>query len=227
MLIDALRRRAETYWLWIIVGVPGGSLLYFFVVRLRARDARMLQGRIVQSLRKPPSIRVLEERYAESPSVAHRIALAQGLADAERWAEAKVHFSGVLEKRPAESDALFGLGICELELGRFEAAVVPLEQLVDAYPNYRDYSAFAELAQALERAGRTEASIDLLEELVRRSPRLRHVVLLAEYLVRAGRRTEAKEHLHRALRDHREAPRHVRREGRPWARKARQMLDAR
>ena len=42
MLYDAYRRRAECHWLWIIVGIPGGSLLYFFMVRLQDRDAKIL-----------------------------------------------------------------------------------------------------------------------------------------------------------------------------------------
>ena len=51
MLYDAYQRRAESYWLWIIVGVPGGSLIYLFMVRLRARDAQHLTKRVLSVLR--------------------------------------------------------------------------------------------------------------------------------------------------------------------------------
>src|SRR5947209_2077661 len=35
MLIDAYRRRAEGYWFWVILVLPGlGSWAYFFVVKL-------------------------------------------------------------------------------------------------------------------------------------------------------------------------------------------------
>ena len=77
MLFDAYRRRAETHWLWVIVGVPGGAVAYFVLVKLRDRDMQVLQRRVLGSFQKPPSIALLQRRYDESPSFANRVRLAE------------------------------------------------------------------------------------------------------------------------------------------------------
>ncbi len=224
MLVDAYRRRAETYWLWIIFGVPGGSLAYFFLVKIRDREMQSLQRKLLASFEKPPSPALLRRRYGESPSVANRLALAQGLADAGDFAESKEHFQALLAQRPGDFDALYGLGVCELELGDSAAAVTTLTSLIDAAPSYRDYAAWPELAEALVRMGKGAESLELVRDLARRAPRLPHQVLLARHLARAERTREADDVLARALRDYDESPRHVRRTNRPYAREARRLL---
>jgi hypothetical protein len=224
MMIDAYRRRAESYWLWIILGVPGGSLAYFFMVKLKDREMKQLGRRVLASLERPPSPEVLRRRYEVSPSFANRLALAQGLGDAGRWVEAKSHFQALLESRPGDPDALYGLGVCELELGNPEAAALRLSEIVDTAPSYREYAAWPELAEALGRLGRGAEALELMRELVERAPWLAHQILLARQLDRAGASTEAVELLERALREYDESPRHVRRQNRALAREARRLL---
>ena len=57
-----------------------------------------------------------------------------------------------------------------------------------------------------------------------RSPRLEHAVLLAHYLMRAGKQTEAGDVLTTALDDNRAAPRFIRRGNFLRAREAKRML---
>ena len=224
MLVDAIRRRADTYWLWIIVGVPGGSLLYFLLVRMRDYDAQQIQQRLLASVKRPESIDTLQFRYEQTPSIAARLALAQALGDAGRWEEARGHFQGVLDQRREEPDALFGLGVCSLELGDATAAAETLETLEGIQGSYRDFALYPELAAAYETLGEPARALDLLRDLVRREPRLRHSVLLAERLIRAGEAEEAREQLQRSLREHEEAPHYVKRNNRVWARRASTLL---
>ena len=227
MYIDALRRRADDKWLWLIPLVPGGAVYYFFAVKFRDPGMQMLARRMLDGLKRPPSVRELSRRYKRSPSVANRVLLAQGLFDAGRFADAKDHFEGVLESRPKDADGLYGLGCCDLELGEPRAAVEPLSRLVDVHPSYRDYAAWSELSAALWKAGDKEACHEALEELVRKSPRLAHIVLQSRYLRRDGRTAEARQLLRDGLADHKESPRHVRRLNRPWASAAKRMLEER
>jgi hypothetical protein len=224
MMIDAYRRRAESYWLWIILGVPGGSIVYFFMVKLRDRKMKVLGRRVLASLERPPSPDVLRRRYQGSPSFANRLALAQGLADAARYVESKTHFEALLEARTGDPDALYGLGICELELGNLQASVDALTELVDGAPSYREYAAWPELADALGRLGRADEGLELIRALVGHAPWLPHQLLLAAHLGRAGRRQEATELLERVLSEHDDSPRHFRRANRAWARQARRLL---
>ena len=150
--------------------------------------------------------------------------LAQGLFDAERFGDAKEHFEGVLESRPGDADGLYGLGCCAVELGEPGAAVEPLSRLVENQPSYRDYAAWSELAAALWKSGDKEACHEALEKLVRKSPRLVHIVLQARYLRRDGRTAEARQLLREGLEDHKQSPGHVRRLNRPWASAAKRLL---
>lgn len=224
MFVDAVRRRADTYWLWIIVGVPGGALLYLFLVRLRDRDAQRLTQRLLTAVKRPESVERLRFRYAETPTIAARLVLAQALGDAGEWAEAREHFAGVLARRPEEHDALFGLGVCALELGDPQAARVAFEQLAEVHAGYRDFALYPELAEAYEKLGEPERSLELLRDLARREPRLAHVVLLAERLMKHRHRPEARDRLRAALRAYEDAAPYVRRSQRPWARRADALL---
>jgi hypothetical protein len=225
MLVDAHRRHAETYWTWIIVAVPGGDLAYLFLVRLKARDARNLQVRVARKLKGPPSLEALRYQFERSPSIGNRLMLAQGLGDAQHWGEARQHFQAVLDERSEEWDALFGLAVCDVETGHLDAAIATLERIVEHNPTYHDYDAFGELARAYESNQQRDRSIELMRRLVRRCPKLSHVVFLSELLARGEHYGEAKVQLRQALRDYEESPRHVKKEARPWARRARKMLE--
>ena len=224
MLIDAYRRRAETYWLWIIMGVPGGSIAYFFLVKIRDRNVQALGRRVLATIERPPPPEVLRQRWEDSPSFANRLALAQGLADAGAYAESLTHFEALLETRPADADALYGRGVCQLELGNAAAATLTFEKLIELAPSYREYAAWAELADALERQGRRTEALEQLRALVRHAPHLPHQILLAQQLLRLGSKPEAVALLERALREHAAAPRYVRRENRVFARQAKRLL---
>lgn len=224
MLVDAYRRRAETYWLWIIISVPGGSLLYFFMVKMKDPGMKHLQGQVMSSLARPPDVQELREQYEESPSAVNRIRLAQGLGDAGRWGEAKAHFSAVLEQRPEDPDALFGLGVCELGLGNAGDAIAPLRRVTEVSPLYRDFAAYPELAESLYRMDRYDECLDLLRRLAKSQPHLANVVLLARYLKKCGKRGEASSVLRDALKQHARAPRYVKRNNRAAAHAAKELL---
>lgn len=226
MLVDAYRRRAETYWLYIILGVPGGSLAYLILVRLQDRDARAVGHKILRFLERPTPLAELEERFRESPSVANRLILAQGLGDAGRFADAEQHFAAVLTTLPTEVDALFGLGVCRLEQGDAPGAVEPLTQLVAESPLYRDFAAYPELTKALMKIGRAEQARELLAHLAKRYPRLPNVVLFSKHLIQVGELELANEQLSSALRHHKSSPAYIRRMNRRAAADANALLKA-
>ncbi len=225
MLVDAHRRRAETYWLFIIMGVPGGSLAYFVWVKLRDPQTRALTRKLWSSLERPPSLAVLRRRSEATPSFANRLALAQGLADLQQFEESKEHFLALLADRQDDPDALYGLGVCKLETGDSQGAADTLSRVVELHPTYREYAAWPELAEAWTRLGRPDDSLELLRKLVQRAPRLPHQLLLAQHLRRAGFGSEARALLERGLIEYDESPRHVRRDHRSAARQARRMLE--
>lgn len=224
MLVDAIRRGADYYWLMIIAFIPGGSLIYFFLVRMRDPDARQVSSRLKELVARPVPLETLQARFDDSPSAANEIALAQGLGEAGRWKDASEHFENVLKGRPKDPEALFGYGVCLLESERAQEAVTPLCRLLDDHPGYRDFATYPELASAYQRLGQPEETVELFRSLYRQSPRLRHAVWLAEALLGVGKTSEAKELLETALRRSGDSPAHTKKADRPWRKQAEQML---
>ena len=224
MFVDAIRRKVDTHWYYVILFVPLGGVAYFFQVKLRDPGVHFMKRRLLETLKRPPSVEQLERAFKRTPSIDNQIRLGQGLFDAERYSDAHTHFEAVLDKQPADKAALHGLGCCLVELQRPADALEPLRSLIDAHPGYRDYEPWPELAEALWQTDQREESLELLTELTRRSPRLRHLVLQARYLKRAGRKADATKILNTALEDDRDSPRHVQKQNRPYARQAKDML---
>jgi hypothetical protein len=222
MLVDAVRRRPILYW-YVIIFLPFGPLVYFFAFKIHDYDLGWLR-RIVSPAPPPPSVAELRERLRRSPSVANRLLLASALHDAGEYAEAAESFGIVLEGRADDPDALYGLGRCRMELGEPEAAVELLSKLVAKSRTYRDYAACLELAEALTKAGRDDEAIDLLEGVVRSSPRPQHSVALARHLIAAARIERAQEVLREAIADHERSPAALRRRHRDAAREAVTLL---
>lgn len=221
MLHDAYRRRVDGFWYFVIVGVPGGSLIYFVAVRAQDSDARAILAKVGSLFRGPPRLEDLQAVFEDSPSHHNRLQLAQALFDHRHTAEARVHFDAMRDDDP---DVLLGRGLCALELGDHEGALPPLQTLVDLKPGHREFAAFPVLARALWGSDRTDQCLELLRRFARREPLLPHVVLLARYLDKAGDGDQARAELQSALKQHDRAPRHVRKQYGHWAGKARNLL---
>jgi hypothetical protein len=208
----------------IILLIPGGSLIYFFLVRMRDPDVQRVSSRLKEIVARPVPIEVLQARFDDSPSAANAIALAQGLGEAERWKEATEHFENVLRSRPKDPEVLFGYGVCLLETERFHEAVVPLQQLLDEHAAYRDYVVYPELATVYQWLEQPAEAVELFRSLYRESPRLRHSAWLAEALLAVDKTSEATELLETALRRSQDSPTHTKRADRGWRKQAEQVL---
>ncbi len=106
MVLDAYKRRAPQYWYPIIMLVPLGGVAYLMLVKLKDVDIRDI-GKVFQG---PPRVPELRRRYRNTPSVAHLVALAQGLYDAGEYRESVIRFEEVLVKDKANHEALHGVG---------------------------------------------------------------------------------------------------------------------
>jgi len=222
MLVDAVRRRPILYW-YVIIFLPFGPFVYFFAFKIHDYELGWLR-RLVRPEPPAPSLADLRERVRQSPSVANQMSLANALHDAGEYADAARCFEAVLEARADEPDALYGLGRCRLELGEPEAAVELLTRLTAQKRAYRDYAGCLELAEALTKSGRDEDAIDLLEGVLRTSPRPQHGVLLAKHLIAASRIERAQEVLRETVADHERSPAAIQRRDRDAAREAAALL---
>ncbi|MBN1653792.1 MAG: tetratricopeptide repeat protein [Deltaproteobacteria bacterium] len=228
MIVDAIRRRVEPFW-YVILLFPAGALIYFFIVKLRISELVNIAPK--QTVATQPvteydftDIDGFKKEVEQSPSFANRLRLAKAFFAGKRFEEAAHYFALALKTHPREREALYGLGLCRLELKQTAGAIDTLTELVDRNLEYDDYKAAQILAQTLWNEGRREETFLLLEEIKERSPELRHRIVIAHYLVKEGLRQRAIEVLEEALTRFNRASEYVRkREGR-WATEARGLL---
>ena len=223
MLVDALRRGAAYHW-YLVIMLPFGEWIYFFMVKIHDPQfewARQLYARLTT---RKVTVEELRFQADQSPSFTSKITLAPGLYDRGSYREAADLFAEALRLDGESRDALYGQALAHSALGEYPAAARGFQQVIELDPSYRDYAAYGDLAHALSEDGRLSEAHDLLERLVTASPRLRHRVMLAHYLLRDQRNDEAAEQLRTGLHEYDHAPRYVKRRQRIWARRARQML---
>jgi hypothetical protein len=223
MFVDAVRRRVPFYWYLIILFVPFGAFIYFGLIKLP-----QLMGR--KPAAGPPlvtpgqSLEEVAELARQTPSELNKLAFADKLCESRRFPEAIGRYRDVLRQNKDSKEALHGLARALMSLGRAEEAVEELATLMELDPEYRDYSAALDYAEALWQAGKQEDAIGLLTGLVSVSKRINHRMALAHYLKERGDSATARQELDEALRDFASSPDFVQRRDQRWAERARKLL---
>jgi hypothetical protein len=220
MLVDAYRRPAETFWLWIILLAPFvGPLAYFLVVK--AGDFRGLTAWSFFQRRTP--LDELRYRAEHMPTLTNHLALAERLIERGEHAEAVPHLEAARQREPEHGQVLYLLAVCHRELGHPEQALPLLETVLRRDRQFSDYAAWHLLIELRAQCGDRTGALESCRELERRSPTLRHRCLLAENLMAEGQADEAWDLLEKALQEHHYMPGHIRRRNHRWARKARSL----
>jgi len=221
MLVDAIQRRVEYYWFFLIFGLqPIGPWIYFFVVKVHDFDLRGLHG----LFQRPVSIARLRYNVRENPCLENKLQLAHALLRAGQHQEAADLYGQALRIDSQDKEALYGYGLCQVQAGDYAGAVNYFYRVVEIDKAFQDYAPWSDLAYALGAAGRGEEAIEQLRRLVEMNPRISHAVLLAQYLTQSAQPGEAGAVLETALEDYANAPPFVRRAYGRWARQARRML---
>jgi hypothetical protein len=220
MLIDAYRRRAEGYWFWVILFLPGlGSWVYFFAVKLRDFRGPNLGG----LFQRPASLEELRYRAEHLPTLVSHLELAERLIEQGHHAEALPHLLAAQKMEPEHPRPQFALALCHKEQGHPDLAVPLLEGLLARDPRWHNYAAWYLLIESRAAAGDPAGAVASCRELARLAPTLEHHCLLAEHLLKAGQAGEADRLLEASLRDHDYAPGPIRRRNRRWASEARRL----
>ncbi|MEE9263568.1 MAG: tetratricopeptide repeat protein [Vicinamibacteria bacterium] len=153
----------------------------------------------------------LRYHFQQTPSLANRVALAQGLYHQGNYDAAGEHFTEALRQEPQDLEALYGSGLTSIARKEYSQAAERLKTLLEIDKTYRQYAAWPALAHALFEDGRREECLGALKRLVEANPRMQHKVLLAQYLEKAGKPDEAHDVLNDALSEHERSPRFLKR----------------
>jgi hypothetical protein len=221
-IVHFVRRRPNTYWLWIILMFGWlGAVAYFLVEVIP--DAGLLRGAF-QVFPRRNRIKALEAAIIDNPSVGNYEELGDLYLDDRQFARARECFDRVIARSEDSIDPLYRRALCAIALDDFKAAAADLEAVVARDPKY-DYQRAAGLhAHALSKIGEREKADAVFADVTKTSTLSETQYNYACFLADAGRTAEAREWAERILRKKATMPDYIRRRERPWFRSTRALL---
>lgn len=221
-IIHFIRRRPDTYWLFIIIFLgPIGAIVYLLV------EAIPDFGLLRQSFKVFPRrkrIRELEAAILDNPSAGNYEELADLYMEDGRFARARECFDKSISSRTDSPDPFYRRGVCEVELGDFPAAVQDLERVYVKNPDYDFHRAAGLLAHAYARTGQVDKADALFRQATQISTLSETYYNYALFLADQNRPAEAREWAQRILAKKPTMPGYLKRRERPWFRRANGLL---
>ena len=220
-IIHFLRRRPDTYWLWIILMFGGiGALAYIFIEVIP--DVGLLRSSF-QVFPRRKRIKQLEGMVLDNPSIGNYEELGDLYLDDGQYVKARECFDKVIAREDS-IDPLYRRALCAIALNEYAAAVADLEKVTARDPKY-DYQRAAGLqAHAFAKIGERDKASNLFAEVTETSTLSETQYNYASFLAETGRAAEAREWAERILRKKATMPDYIRRRERPRFRKTRALL---
>jgi hypothetical protein len=221
-IIHFIRRRPDTYWLWIILMFPGiGALAYIFIQVIP--DFGLLRTSF-QVFPRRKRIRQLQGMILDNPSIGNYEELGDLYLDDGQYVKARECFDRVLA-REESIDPLYRRALCALALNDYNAAIADLEKVTARDAKYDYQRAAGLLAHAWGKIGERDKASTLFAEVTETSTLSETQFNYASFLAETGRAAEAREWAERILRKKATMPDYIRRRERPWFRKTRALLN--
>ena len=221
-IVHFVRRRPETYWLWIIL--VGGALgAFVYIVAEILPDAALLRASMHRAGRKR-RMGDLEAVIADNSAIANVEELAGLCLEERQFARARELYDKVIAAHPDDVDARYRRGLAALEMGDARAAVPDLEHTVARDPKYDIHRASGLLAHAYGLAGRPDQADTAFQNATSLSTLSETYYNYALFLAGQQRVPEAREWAGKILAKRPTMPRFLRRRERPWFRKAAALL---
>jgi len=221
-IVHFIRRRPDTYWLWIIIFFGGlGALIYI------AAEVIPDAGIMRQSFKTFPRrrrIHELEAAILDNPSAGNYEELADLYLEEGNFARARRSYDKAISARTDSPDPFYRRGIAEIEMGDFAAAVPDLERVVAQDSKYDFHRAAGLLAHAYANTGQPAKAAALFEEVIKISTASETYYNYACFLASQQRSAEAREWAQKILARKPTMPGYQRRRERPWFRRANTLL---
>jgi hypothetical protein len=221
-IVHFIRRRPETFWLWIIL-IGGGLGALVYIVAEVIPDAGLLRGAF-QVFPRRKRIKELEAAILDNPSIGNYEELGDLYLDDKQFTKARECFDRVISPRTDTPDPFYRRALTEIALGDLQAAVDDLTRVTAIEPRYDYQRAAGLLAHLLGKLGRTDEATARFEEVTRTSTLSETQYNYACFLAETGRTAEAREWAQRVLAKKPTMPAYMRRRERPWFRKASALI---
>ena len=221
-IIHFIRRRPDTYWIYIILFLgPVGALVYLFAEALP--DVGLL-NQSFKGISRRKHIKALELVIRDNPSAGNYEELGELCLEEGKLQLARNAFDKAIAARSTTIDCYYKRGLCTVLLGDAAAALPDLEYVVSKEPNYDFHRAPALLAQAYALTGQKEKSEALFRRVTLLSTLSETYLNFSDLLASEGRNAEAREWAQKVLDKQPTMPRYLRRRERPWFARARKIL---
>src|SRR5580693_1875239 len=133
-IVHFIRRRPDTYWIFIILFLGWVGALIYIVAEV-IPDAGLLQGSF-QVFPRRRRIHELERAILDNPSAGNYEELGLLYLDNGDYAGARACYDRSIAQRTDSMDPFYRRGVAEVEMGDFAAAVPDLERAITADPDY-------------------------------------------------------------------------------------------
>jgi hypothetical protein len=221
-IVHFVRRRPESYWLFIIlIGGGLGALIYIAIEVIP--DAGLLRTTF-QVFPRRRHIKQLQAAIIDNPSIGNHEELGDLYLEDKKYAQARECYDKVIAARPDNPDPFYRRALAALEMNDFSAAVADLEIVVARDPKYDYQRAAGLLADALGKTGHPDRALALFADVTELSTLSETQYNYASLLADQGRPAEAREWAEKILRKKPTMPNYLRRRERPWFRKAKALL---
>jgi hypothetical protein len=221
-IVHFIRRRPETYWLYVIlIGGSLGAIIYIFVEVLP--DLGLLRGTLKVFPRRR-RIRELEAMVLDNPSAGNYEELADLYLEEGKYPRARDCYNKAISSRTDSPDPFYRRGLAEIELGDFTAALPDLERVISKDPKYDFYRASGLLAHTYAKLGQPEKADALFQKTIQISTISETYLNYASFLASQGRTAEAREWAQKVLAKKPTLPVYLKRRERPWFRRAKGLL---
>jgi hypothetical protein len=217
-IIHFIRRRPDTYWLWIII--LGSGLGAFIYICVEVLPEMGMLVRTFQVFPRRSRIRRLEAVVLDNPSAGNYEELGDLYFEDGKYAKARECYNRSLSSRTDSPDPFYRRALSELKLENYPASVTDLQHVVAKDPRYDYDRAAGLLAHALAKSGRPAEAAAAFERVVQLSTLSETLVNYADFLKSLGKNQEAREWAQRVLSRKRTLPGYLKRRERPWFRKA-------
>ena len=221
-VIHFIRRRPNTYWLFIILMFgPLGALAYVLVEVIP--DAGLLRSSF-QVFPRRRRIRELERIILDNPSSGNLEELADLYLEDGKPAKARELYDRAITPRTASIDPYYRRGLAALALEDLPAALADFSRVVTEDPKYDFHRAAGLLAHVCGRLGHREDAEAWFKQATALSTASELAIHYAEFLEQLGRPAEARQWAQRVLDKRATMPRYLARRERPWFRRANAVL---
>jgi hypothetical protein len=221
-IIHFIRRRPDTYWLYIILFLgPIGAAAYLLIEA--APDVTLLRSSMKMFPRRR-RIREMNVVVHQNPSPGNYEELADLYFEDKKYAQARECYDHAITKRSDSLDPFYRRGLSSYYMGDFAAAIGDIEYVTSKQFSYDFHRAAGLLADCYAKTNQPDRADALFRRVLQASSATETQYNYADFLAAQGRAREARELTNQILQKKIGMKRFQKRLERPWLRRASALM---